>query len=146
MKGFSVLFGMTLLLSIAAMSAAGSGVRDQIDPELTREVEAMLELHPLERSPLREFAGLPPLASEPAPPLEAAPFIGAAFIERPPGIAAGAVPGYAPLTDLDALYGVSGPPVVVAPAPAFAEPPADLIDDTPAMVASVWANPPLDAK
>ena len=67
MKGFSVLFGMTLLLAIAAMSAGGSGVRDQIDPELTSEVEAMLELHPLERSPLREFAGLPPRTADPAP-------------------------------------------------------------------------------
>ena len=64
-----------------------------------------------------------------------APFVALAFIED----------GYRPLTDLDALYGVHGPPMVqVQPAPAFDAAPADLVDDTPAMVA--WANPPLDAK
>ena len=142
MKSLSVLLGIALLVSIAALRAGGSGVRDQIDPALTSEVEALLE-----QSPLREFAGLPPRVAEPAPPQEAAPFLGAAFIERPLGIAAGHLPGgYRPLTDLDALYGVSGPPVVlVQPAPALDAPPADLVDDTPALVASAWAIPP-DAK
>ena len=144
MKTLSVLLGIALLVSIAAMRAGGSGVRDQIDPELTAEVEAMLELSSLERSPLREFAGLAPIAAEPPP--EAAPYR-APFI--PMAVETGSVPDgytpYKPLTDLDALYGVHGPPVV-QPAPAFAEPPADLVDDTPAMIAAAWANAPPDAK
>ena len=53
--------------------------------------------------------------------------------------------GHTPLTDLDALYGVYGYGLPPAPAPAPAEPPADLVDDTPAMIAAAW-NPPLDIK
>ena len=145
MKQLSVLFGMALLIAVVALSA-GSG-RDQLDPERTGEVTTRLA-----QSPLREFAGLPPATAKAAPPAAAAPFLGAAFIPRPLAIAAGSAPvgavpvGYTPLIDVDALYGVHGPPaVLVRPAPAFT-PPADLIDDTPAMVAAVWANPPLDAK
>ena len=52
---------------------------------------------------------------------------------------------HVPLADLEALYSAYGPPLVV-PAPAHVAPPADLVDDTPAMIASVWSNPPLDAK
>jgi hypothetical protein len=51
--------------------------------------------------------------------------------------------GYTPLTDLDVLYGVAGPPVVL---PAHAAPLVDLVDDTPATFFSAWVNPPLDAK
>ena len=134
-----------LLCSIGAMSAYGSGAKDQIDPALTDDVEALLE-----RSVLRDFAGLEPT---PIPPASG---IGPAFVEIPLIIE----DGHAPLTDLDALYGVYahvpladlealysayGPPLVV-PAPAHVAPPADLVDDTPAMIASAWSNPPLDAK
>ena len=147
MKAITVLFGTVLLLAVA-MSAAAGGIRGQIDPELTAEVEALLE-----DSPLREYAGLERTPIPPAPVLidnaapgvpagvpEAAPYRGAPFVEL-----AFIEDGYLPLTDLDALYGVHGPPVVqVQPAPAFDAAPADLVDDTPAMVA--WANPPLDAK
>ena len=134
-----------LLCSIGAMSAYGSGAKDQIDPALTDEVEALLE-----QSVLRDFAGLEPT---PIPPASG---IGPAFVEIPLIIE----DGHAPLTDLDALYGVYahvpladlealysayGPPLVV-PTPAHVAPPADLVDDTPAMIASVWSNPPLDAK
>ena len=79
-----------LLCSIGAMSAYGSGAKDQIDPALTDEVEALLE-----RSVLRDFAGLEPT---PIPPASG---IGPAFVEIPLIIAD------APLTDLDALYGVA---------------------------------------
>ena len=62
-------------------------------------------------------------------------------------VAAGHLPGYRPLTDLDALYGVAGPPVAqVLPAPALDAPPDDLVDDTPALFVSAWAIPPPDAK
>ena len=131
MKAHSVLFGMTLL-AVVVIGAGASGVRDQADPELAAEVEAMLA-----QSPLREFAGLAPIATE--PPSAAAPYRDAPIILK----VVEAV--YEPLTDLDALYGVNGPPVV-QPAPARAQPPSDLVDDTPAMIASAWANPPLDAK
>ena len=134
MTQFSVLLGIGLLAFIAVMSVDGSGVKDQIDPELTTEVEALLV-----QSPLREFAGLAPIVAE--PPAAAVPYIGVPFVEIPLVVEA----GYLPLTDLDVLYGVNGPPVVrVQPAPALDAPPADLVDDTPAMIA--WSNPPLDAK
>ena len=130
MTQFSVLLGLALL--IGAMSADGSGVKDQIDPELTTEVEA-----PLVQSPLREFAGFAPIAAE--PPAEAVPYIGVPLVEIPLVVES----GYLPLTDLDVLYGVNGPPVVQVQ-PALEAPPADLVDATPAMI--VWSNPPLDAK
>ena len=148
MKTLSVLLGIALLAVIAAMSATGAGIRDQIDPELTTEVEALLE-----GSPLREYAGLERTPIPPAPvPIgraatairvptgipEAAPYRAASVVEL-----VFVEDGYTPLSDLDALYGVSGPPVVAS---ARAQPPADLVDDTPALVASAWANPPLDAK
>ena len=130
MTPFSVLLGVALLI---AMSADGSGVKDQIDPELTTEVETLVA-----QSPLREFAGLAPIAAEPAP----VPYIGTPFVEIPLVVESNQVPGFLPLTDLDALYGLDGPPVVqVQPAP-----PVDLVDDTPVMIASAWDNPPLDAK
>jgi hypothetical protein len=133
MKTLSVLLGIALLVSIGAMSAGGSGVRDQVDPALAAGVEELLA-----QSPLRDYAGLAPIAPAPA----AAPYSDAPII--PMVIEAGSVPGgYAPLTDLDALYGVDGPPVVL---PAPDAPPTDLVDDTPAMVATAWASPPLDAK
>ena len=139
MPKLAVLLWITLLCSSGAMSAYGSGAKDQIDPALTDDVEALLE-----RSVLREFAGLEPTPIlAPVPP---AAGVGGAFVEIPLIIEDGHVPGgYVPLDDLDALYGVYGygPPVVV-PAPAHAEPP--MVDDTPAMIASVWSNPPLDAK
>ncbi|MCY4439988.1 MAG: hypothetical protein OXE53_07245 [Deltaproteobacteria bacterium] len=136
MTRFSVLLSaVALVAAIAAMSAGGSGIRDVVDPDLTDEVEVMLA-----QSPLREFAGVAPLAAEPstAAPYSVAPLAGRAFVEG----------GYLPLTDLDALYGVDGygVPAVVAPAPAHVEPPADLVDDTPALIVSAWANPPPDAK
>ncbi len=128
---------IALLCSIGAMSAYGSGAKDQIDPALTDEVEALLE-----QSVLREFASLEPT---PIPPASG---IGPAFVEIPLIVEDGPMPGgYVPLDDLDMLYGVYGygPPPVVAPVPAHVAPP-DLVDDTPAMIASAWSNPPLDAK
>ena len=122
---------IVLLCSIGAMSAYGSGAKDQIDPALTDEVEALLG-----ESFLRDFAGLEPT---PIPPASG---IGPAFVEIPLIID----DGHVPLSDLDALYGVHGAPVVVLPVPAHVAPPADLVDDTPAMIASVWDNPPLDIK
>ena len=107
--------------------------KDQIDPALTDDVEALLE-----QSLLREFAGLEPTPI-PATPLS---HVGPAFVEIPLIIE----DGHVPLDDLDALYGVDGAPVVVLPVPAHVAPPADLVDDTPAMIASVWDNPPLDIK
>ena len=136
MTQFSVLIGMALLFSIAALSVDGSGVKDQIDPELTAEVEALLERPPVpEPSPLRVFAGLAPIAAaapDAAPYSGGAPFAAFTHVED----------GYRPLTDLDALYGVNGPPVVrvVETAPA----PAELAGDAPVLIAS--ANPPPDAK
>ena len=136
----TVLLGIALLAVIAAMSATGGGVRDQIDPELTTEVEALLA-----QSPLRDFAGLAPIAAE--PPAEAVPYIGVPLVEIPLVVESGQVvsSGFLPLTDLDALYGVDGPPPVVQvqSAPALDAPPADLVDDTPAIA---WVSPPLDAK
>ncbi len=132
---------IALLCSIGAMSAYGSGAKDQIDPALTDEVEALLE-----QSVLREFAGLEPTPIL-APPIPPASGVGPAFVEIPLIIDDGHVPGgYVPLSDLDALYGVYGygPLPVVVPAPAHAEPP--MVDDTPAMIAAAWSNPPLDAK
>ena len=125
----TVLF-WSILFSIAAMSADARGVKDQLDAQLTSEVETLVE-----QSVLREFAGLAP-APIPSPPVSG---VGPAFVEIPLIIEAGRVP----LADLEALYGVYGPPVVV-PAPAHVAPPVDLVDDTPAMIA--WSNPPLDAK
>ena len=127
---------IVLLCSIGAMSAYGSGAKDQIDPALTDEVEALLG-----ESFLRDFAGLEPtpILATPIPPASG---IGPAFVEIPLIID----DGHVPLSDLDALYGVDGAPVVVLPVPAHVAPPADLVDDTPAMIASVWDNPPLDIK
>ena len=144
MTRFSVLFGTAvLLLAIAAMSAGGSGIRDVIDPELTDEVEGLVG-----RSALREFAGLErtPIPAATSVPVDGGPVggsahVGAPFVEIPLVVE----DGHAPLTDLDALYGVYGYGPVV-PAPAHAAPPVDLVDDTPAMIASAWSNPPLDAK
>ena len=120
----------------------GSGVRDVIDPDLTSEVEGLVE-----RS-LSEYAGLErtPIPASPAPvPTGVATGIpgseGAPFVEIP----LLARDGYTPLTDLDALYGVYGYSLPAAAAPAHGEPPADLVDDTPAMIAA-WGNPPPDAK
>ena len=127
---------IVLLCSIGAMSAYGNGAKDQIDPALTDEVEALLG-----ESFLRDFAGLEPtpILATPIPPASG---IGPAFVEIPLIID----DGHVPLSDLDALYGVDGAPVVVLPVPAHVAPPADLVDDTPAMIASVWDNPPLDIK
>ena len=143
MPKLAVLLWITLLCSIGAMSAYGSGTKDQIDPALTDEVEALLG-----ESFLRDFVGLEPtpFLATPIPPASG---VGPAFVEIPLIID----DGHVPLSDLDALYGVDGAPVVV-PAPAdladdtlaHVEPPADLVDDTPAMIASVWDNPPLDIK
>ena len=136
MTQFSVLLGMALLFSIAALSVDGSGVKDQIDPELTAEVEALLERPPVpEPSSLRLFAGLAPIAAEPP---EAAPYSGGA----PFAAFTRVEDGYRPLTGLGALYGVHGPPVarVVKTAPAPAEP----AGDAPVLIAS--ASPPPDAK
>ena len=134
---------IVLLCSIGAMSAYGSGAKDQIDPALTDEVEALLG-----ESFLRDFAGLEPtpILATPIPPASG---IGPAFVEIPLIID----DGHVPLSDLDALYSAYGPPLVV-PAPAdladdtlaHVAPPADLVDDTPAMIASVWDHPPLDIK
>ena len=136
MPKLAVLLWITLLCSIGAMSAYGSGAKDQIDPALTDEVEALLG-----ESFLRDFADLEPtpILATPIPPASG---IGPAFVEIPLIID----DGHVPLSDLDALYGVDGAPVVVLPVPAHVEPPADLVDDTPAMIASVWDNPPLDIK
>ena len=139
MPKLAVLLWITLLCSIGAMSAYGSGAKDQIDPALTDDVEALLE-----HSVLSEFAGLEPT------PLHPASGIGPAFVEIPLIIEE----GHVPLSDLDALYSAYGPPLVVLPAPAdlvddtlaHVAPPDDLADDTPAMIASVWSNPPLDIK
>ena len=145
---------ISLLCSIGAMSAYGSGAKDQIDPALTDDVEALLG-----GSLLRDFADLEPtpIFATPIPPASG---IGPAFVEIPLIIDDGHVPGgYVPLSDLDALYSAYGPPLVV-PAPAHVAPPADLVDDTlahvappadladdtPAMIASVWDHPPLDIK
>ena len=128
MPKLAVLLWITLLCSIGAMSAYGSGAKDQIDPALTDDVEALLE-----HSVLSEFAGLEPT------PLHPASGIGPAFVEIPLIIEE----GHVPLSDLDALYSAYGPPLVV---PAHVAPPADLADDTPAMIASVWDHPPLDIK
>ena len=127
---------IVLLCSIGAMSAYGSGAKDQIDPALTDDVEALLG-----ESFLRDFAGLEPtpILATPIPPASG---IGPAFVEIPLIID----DGHVPLSDLDALYGVDGAPVVVLPVPAHVAPPADLVDDTPAMIASVWDHPPLDIK
>ena len=127
---------IVLLCSIGAMSAYGSGAKDQIDPALTDEVEALLG-----ESFLRDFAGLEPtpILATPIPPASG---IGPAFVEIPLIID----DGHVPLSDLDALYGVDGAPVVVLPVPAHVAPPADLVNDTPAMIASVWDHPPLDIK
>ena len=134
---------IVLLCSIGAMSAYGSGAKDQIDPALTDDVEALLG-----ESFLRDFAGLEPtpILATPIPPASG---IGPAFVEIPLIID----DGHVPLSDLDALYSAYGPPLVV-PAPAdladdtlaHVAPPADLVDDTPAMIASVWDHPPLDIK
>ena len=137
MPKLAVLLWITLLCSIGAMSAYGSGAKDQIDLALTADVEAMLE-----QPELSEFAGLEPI--------HPAAGIGPAFVEIPLIIDEGDVP----LSDLDALYGVDGPPVVVLPAPVapvvvavpVPAPSDDLVEDTPAIIASVWSNPPLDIK
>ena len=136
MPKLAVLLWITLLCSIGAMSAYGSGAKDQIDPALTDDVEALLG-----ESFLRDFAGLEPtpILATPIPPASG---IGPAFVEIPLIID----DGHVPLSDLDALYGVDGAPVVVLPVPAHVAPPADLVDDTPAMIASVWDHPPLDIK
>ena len=155
MTRFSVLLSTAaLVLAIAAVSATGSGIRDAVDdvvdPALTDEVEAMLE-----RSVLREYAGLgDPTPIPPAPvPVDRIPTEVTSGV--PTGIPAGGVAhvgavfvedGYLPLTDLDALYGVYGYSLPAAAAPAHVEPPADLVDDTPTMIASAWSNPPLDIK
>ena len=138
---------ISLLCSIGAMSAYGSGAKDQIDPALTDEVEALLG-----GSLLRDFADLEPtpILATPIPPASG---IGPAFVEIPLIID----DGHVPLSDLDALYSAYGPPLVVPahvapPADlvddtlAHVAPPADLADDTPAMIASVWDHPPLDIK
>ena len=145
MTRFSVLLSTAaLVVAIAAMSAGGSGVRDVVDPDLTAEVEALVE-----GSVLREYAGLERTPLPPAPvavAVDSAPGVPTGI----PGSGAGDVgalfveDGYLPLTDLDALYGVGGygAPAVVAPAHDM---PVDLIDDTPAMFVA-WGNPPPDAK
>ena len=146
MTRFSVLLSAAaLVVALAAMSAGGSGVKDVIDPDLTAEVEGLVA-----RSVLREYAGLertpiPPSDGTPAPlPVDGTAHVGVPFVEIP--LVTGA--GHTPLTDLDALYGVYGYglPPAAATAPAHSEPPADLVDDTPAMIASAWSSPPLDIK
>ena len=137
MTRFSVLFSaVALVVAIAAMSAGGSGIKDVVDPDLTDEVEALVE-----GSVLREYAGL---GRTPIPAAAPVPVdVGAPVVEIPL-----VIDGYAPLTDLDALYGVYGyslPAAAVLPAPAHVEPPVDLVDDTPAMIVAAW-NPPLDIK
>ena len=142
MTRFSVLLSAAaLVVALAAMSAGGSGVKDVVDPDLTAEVEGLVA-----RSVLREYAGLERTPIPPAPlAVDGTAHVGGPFVEIP--LATGA--GHTPMTDLDALYGVYGyglPPAAM-PAPALSEPPsADLVDDTPAMIASAWSNPPLDIK
>ena len=151
MTRFSVLLSATaLVIAIAAMSAGGSGIRDAVDPDLTDEVEALVE-----GSVLREYAGLgdrTPIPPAPVPavvvdvatgiPGSGTAYFGAPFFEIPLVID----DGHVPLTDLGALYGVydAGLPAAAAPAPPA--PPVDLVDDTPAMIATAWLSPPLDAK
>ena len=130
MTQLSVLFWSTVLFSLAAMSADARGVKDQLDAQLTSEVETLVE-----QSVLREFAGLEPVPN-PSTPVSG---VGPAFVEIPLIVE----DGHLPLVDLAALYGVYGPPVA---APAQVAPPVDLVDDVPAMIASAWSNPPLDAK
>ena len=146
MTRFSVLLSAAaLVVAIAAMSAGGSGVKDVVAPGLTDEVEALVE-----RSVLREYAGLDHTPIPPAPvavavdaatgiPGSGTAYVGARFVEIP--LVTGG--GYTPLTDLDALYGVYGYSLPAAAMPAHGEPP--LVDDTPAMIAA-WGNPPPDAK
>ncbi|MDE0229263.1 MAG: hypothetical protein OXJ62_10490 [Spirochaetaceae bacterium] len=152
MTRFSVLLSATaLVVAITAMSAGGSGIRDAVDPDLTDEVEALVE-----GSVLREYAGLgdrTPIPPAPVPvavadalsvatgiPGSGTAYFGAPFVEIPLVID----DGHTPLTDLDALYGVydAGLPAAAAPA----APAVDLVDDTPAMIATAWLSPPLDAK
>ena len=150
MTRFSVLPGATaLVVAIAAMSAGGSGIRDAVDPDLTDEVEALVE-----GSVLREYAGLgdrTPIPPAPVPvavdvatgiPGSGTAYFGAPFVEIPLVID----DGHVPLTDLDALYGVYDAGLPAAAAPAHAAPAVDLVDDTPAMIATAWLSPPLDAK
>ena len=139
MTRFSVLLSAAaLVVALAAMSAGGSGVKDMVDPDLTAEVEGLVA-----RSVLREYAGLQRTPIPPIPPSDGTP---AAPVDVEIPLVIG--DGHTPLTDLDTLYGVYGyglPPAAV-PAPALSEPPTDLVDDTPAMIASAWSNPPLDIK
>ena len=142
MTRFSVLLSAAaLVVALAAMSAGGSGVKDVVDPGLTAEVEGLVA-----RSVLSEYAGLqrtPIPPSDDGTPSDGPP---AAPVDVEIPLVIG--DGHTPLTDLDALYGVYGyglPPAAV-PAPALSEPPTDLVDDTPAMIASAWSNPPLDIK
>lgn len=116
-------------------------VDDVVAPELTDEIEGMLD------GSLREYAGLEPtpiLSSDdgtPSSPVDRIPtgvmaHVGATFVEIPLVIE----DGHFPL--IDAVYGVYG---YGTPAlPDAAAPPTDLADDTPALVA--WGNPPPDAK
>jgi hypothetical protein len=136
------------VLVVVAMIAVAGGIRDAVDPELTAVVETLLD-----DSVMREYADLERTPIPPAPaPIDhaaaaaapvatgiptAAPY-GGAFIER-----VYIEDGYAPLTDLDVLYGVAGPPVLL---PVHRALPVDLLDDTPATFFAAWANPPLDAK
>ena len=150
MTRFSVLLSAAaLVVAIAAMSAGGSGIRDVIDPDLTAEVEGLVE-----GSVLREYAGLQRTPIPPSPDGMPAPV--AVAVDSAPG-AVTSIPGsgaahvgtlfvedgYLPLTDLDALYGVYGYGLPDVPAPAHGELP--MVDDTPAMIAVAW-NPPLDIK
>lgn len=143
MSRFSVLLSATaLVVAIAAMSAGGSGVKDVVNPDLTDEVEALVE-----RSVLREYAGLGDRT--PIPPAPVAvdatgiPGGGTAYFGAPFFETALVIDGPTPLTDLDALYGVYGGGLPAAAAPA---PPVDLVEDMPAMIATAWLSPPLDAK
>ena len=139
MTRFSVLLSTAaLVVAIAAMSAGGSGIRDVVAPGLTDEVEALVE-----GSVLREYAGLGRTPIPPSPDGTPVPVAvdNAPLVEIPLVIG----DGHTPLTDLDALYGVYGYGLSDALAPAPAAPPADLVDDTPAMIVATW-NPPLDIK
>ena len=98
MTQLSVLFWSTVLFSLAAMSADARGVKDQLDAQLTSEVETLVE-----QSVLREFAGLEPVPN-PSTPVSG---VGPAFVEIPLIVE----DGHLPLVDLAALYGVYGPPV-----------------------------------
>ena len=145
MTRFSVLLSAAaLVVAIAAMSAGGSGIRDSVDPDLTDEVEDLVarslsEYAGLERTPIPPAPVAVVVDSAPAVPTSipgsGVAHVGTLFVED----------GYLPLTDLDALYGVYGYGLPSVAAPAHGEPPADLVDDTPAMVAATW-NPPLDIK